>query len=194
MKWLNALTAPQFNSRVKLLILHFQHVSTFCLSCFICHSPRSACRFFFKWGPIKILGWHNTEKTICLVAWCSTFWELAGAPSLGATIHPFSSAPWGTWPHHYSFLQKMKMVWFLKTEILLRQKRNLGGFDYMEGEKNQFTVMKQRACQLNNMTTLVVFLKSFWIVKDLLRGGSCMALASVVVESFFSLGICWQAL
>lgn len=57
----------------------------------------------------------------------------------------------------------------------------------MEGEKNQFTVMKQRACQLNNTTTLVVFLNSFWTVKDLLRGGSCMALASVVVQSFFSL-------
>lgn len=51
--------------------------------------------------------------------------------------------------------------------------------------------MKQRACQLNNMTTLVVFLNCFWTVKDLLRGGSCMALASVVVQSFFfSLGIC----
>lgn len=47
--------------------------------------------------------------------------------------------------------------------------------------------MKQRACQLNNMTTLVVFLNSFWTVKDLLRGGSCMALASVVVQSFFFL-------
>lgn len=58
----------------------------------------------------------------------------------------------------------------------------------MEGEKKtQFTVMKQRACQLNNMTTLVVFLNSFWTVKDLLRGGSCMALASVVVQSFFFL-------
>lgn len=71
----------------------------------------------------------------------------------------------------------------------LKQKRNLRGFDYMEGEKkNQFTVMKQRACQLNNMTTLVVFLNSFWTVKDLLRGGSCMALASVVVQSFFFSG------
>lgn len=48
--------------------------------------------------------------------------------------------------------------------------------------------MKQRACQLNNMTTLVVFLNSFWTVKDLLRGGSCMALASVVVQSFFFSG------
>lgn len=61
----------------------------------------------------------------------------------------------------------------------------------MEGEKK--TVHCDEATclpQLNNMTTLVVFLNSFWTVKDLLRGGSCMALASVVVESFFSLGIC----
>lgn len=134
--------------------------------------------FFFKRGPLKILGWHNK------------FWEVAAAPSLGATIHPFSSAPWATWPHHYSFLQEMKMVWFLKTEILLRQKHSSRseiseGLTIWRVKKNQFTVMKQRACQLNNMTTLVVFLNSFWTVKDLLRGGSCMALASVVVQSFF---------
>lgn len=70
----------------------------------------------------------------------------------------------------------------------LKQKRNLRGFDYMEGEKKPSSLMKQRACQLNNMTTLVVFLNSFWTVKDLLRGGSCMALASVVVQSFFFSG------
>lgn len=84
----------------------------------------------------------------------------------------------------------MKMVWFLKTEILLRQKHSSRseiseGLTIWRVKKNQFTVMKQRACQLNNMTTLVVFLNSFWTVKDLLRGGSCMALASVVVQSFF---------